>query len=95
MVVRVGGDGTVQHTASEAVGHDRTDHVPRRPSRWKRPPGAGDRFWATGWQVQAAGDEGIVLRLYVDSWHPQGDAAAAAQEALKRYRGCPPPRVTV
>ena len=36
--------------------------------------------------MQAAGDEGIVLRLYVDSWYPQGDAEAAAQEALKRYR---------
>ena len=52
----------------------------------ERQPGVGARFWATGWQVQATGDEGIVLRLYVDSWYPQGDAEAAAQEALKRYR---------
>ena len=36
--------------------------------------------------VQAAGDEGIVLRLYVTVWHGQDDAESAKQDAVKRYR---------
>ena len=35
---------------------------------------------------QSSGDEGIVLRLYVDSWSRRGDVEAAEKEALKRYR---------
>ena len=48
---------------------------------WRWRPIMGDRL-----AVQAAGDEGIVLRLYVDAWDAQDDAEAAAKEALKRYR---------
>ena len=47
---------------------------------WRWRPVLGDRL-----TVQPAGDEGIVLRLDVDSWSAQ-DAEAAAKEALKRYR---------
>ena len=36
--------------------------------------------------IQSSGDEGIVLRLYVDSWSRSGDVEAAEKEALKRYR---------
>ena len=48
---------------------------------WRWRPIMGDRV-----AIQASGDEGVVLRLYVDGWHMQGDAEAAAKEARKRYR---------
>ena len=45
--------------------------------RW-RPLPIGDTL-----VVQAAGDEGIVLRLYVTVWHGQDDAESAKQDAVK------------
>ena len=48
--------------------------------RW-RPLPIGDTL-----AVQAAGDEGSVLRLYVTVWHGQDDAESAKQDAVKRYR---------
>ena len=47
---------------------------------WRWRPVMGDRV-----VIQSAGDEGVVLRLYVDSWDGQ-DAEAAAKAAQKRYR---------
>ena len=48
---------------------------------WRWRPVMGDTL-----VIQSSGDEGIVLRLYVDSWSRKGDVEAAEKEALKRYR---------
>ena len=50
---------------------------------WRWRPIMGDRA-----VIQSAGDEDVVLRLYVDSWDTQDDTEAAAKEALNRYRLC-------
>ena len=48
---------------------------------WRWRPVMGDTL-----AIQSSGDEGIVLRLYVDSWSRRDDVEAAEKEALKRYR---------
>lgn len=50
--------------------------------RW-RPLPVGDTL-----AVQAASDDQIVLRMYVNVWHGQNDAESAKQAALKQYRLC-------
>ena len=48
---------------------------------WRWRPVMGDRL-----VIQSSGDDGIVLRLYVDSWTRGSDVEEAEKEALKRYR---------
>ena len=50
--------------------------------RW-RPLPEGDTL-----AVQAARDDQVVLRMYVNVWDGQDDAEAAKQAALKKYRLC-------
>ena len=48
---------------------------------WRWRPVMGDRL-----VIQSSGDDGIVLRLYVDSWTRGSDVEEAEKEALKRCR---------
>ena len=48
---------------------------------WRWRPVMGDTL-----AIQSSGNEGVVLRMYVDSWSRSGDVEAAEKEALKRYR---------